>query len=59
MATLKETKGPTPNGGVAARIMFFDKDMNPADEGNATNVRIDELDETGNVIHTTHGTTGR
>jgi hypothetical protein len=59
MATLKETKGPTPSGGVAAKIMFFDKDMNPTDEEIATNVRIDELDETGNVIQTTHGTTGR
>jgi hypothetical protein len=59
MATMKQKKGPTPNGGVAAQIMFFDDDGKPAEESVATKVRIDEVDETGNVIATTHGTTGR
>lgn len=46
-------KGPTPAGGVASEIYYFDGEMNLVDKKRAFYAVIRELDAGGNLIQET------
>lgn len=55
MATMRKSKGKTPNGGDYSEIYFFDDAGNPADEKEATNFIVRECKKDGQLINEIHG----
>ena len=55
----EEHDGPTPNGGVKSVAYYLDEDDQPAEKGEATHVKIEEIDEQGSIIKRTYGSLNR